>query len=435
MNKIMLAMQFASAALEIVLCYFFLGFLSRICKENIMKYKVYIVICIIVIGIQIYFNKRISFFSYLFFPTEIILVWISVFLIIRERKWMHFLIIWIFNIILTVFDFLGAFGLVQFTVTEKLYNEFLFNNSNIKIIILLVVRIIIMMLLISAALFIKRDHLEIQLESKKLFIINVVGTGGILYLQSHFVNQRFAMSVSIWFFLLFIIMILIILSALVLAYMNMKQKEQMISMRNELLEQNYLEVYDLYRMNAEQFHDFKNHLNIIYEYSQEQKWDKVTEYVSGIREPMACLERRVWSGNDVIDLILNYKRAEAVKAGIQCEIDTDKLKFRHISDQDLCTVFSNIMDNSIEACEKVSFGKPWIKIIIRSKGNIFVLKVTNSLGVKPIEENGKLITMKTKKGLHGLGLMSIRGVVEKYEGIMKYRYDDKEFEISITMYD
>lgn len=83
----------------------------------------------------------------------------------------------------------------------------------------------------------------------------------------------------------------------------------------------------------------------------------------------------------------------------------------------------------------MTLGKPWIKVIIRSKGNILVVKVTNSLGIKPVEKNGKLLTIKEKKGLHGLGLASVNAVVEKYEGVMKYRYDDKEFEISITMYD
>ena len=132
----------------------------------------------------------------------------------------------------------------------------------------------------------------------------------------------------------------------------------------------------------------KNHLNVIYEYCKEERWDKVNEYVYGIREPMAALDRRVWSGNDVIDLILNYKRSEAVNAGIRCDIETDKIELDHIADQDICTVLSNVMDNSIEACKKVVIGKPWIKVIIRSKGNILVVKVNNSLGIKPVEKNG-----------------------------------------------
>lgn len=435
MSMLMLAVQGASATLEALIGYLFLGILSDKCREKFLRHKIYMLVLAVFLGIQIFINKRIVFFSNLWFLTIIFFMWISVIIIVREQKCIHLLLICVFNSILALFDFLGAFGVIWYIGDTKLYKQFLLYTTDMKIVIILFIRIIVTMFLIGAELFIRKNHIEIQLEIRKLLVIALLGVGGIFYFQKIFVDEHLVMSISVWFFILCIIMILIILSMLALAYLKAKQKEQMISIRNELLEHNYTEMYELYRLNAEQFHDFKNHLNIIYEYCQEERWDKVTEYVYGIREPMASLDRRVWSGNDVIDLILNYKKSEAINAGIKCDIETDKIELGHIADQDLCTVLSNVMDNSIEACKKVALGKPWIKVIIRSKGNILVVKVNNSLGVRPVEKNGKLLTIKEKKGLHGLGLASVSAVVEKYEGIMKYRYDDKEFEISITMYD
>lgn len=435
MSMLMLTVQGASVILEAIMVYLFLGMLSEKCREKLLKHKFYIGFWVLFLGAQIYYNKRIVFFSYLFLFTIILFTWVSVILIIKEQKWIHFLLICIFNSILTLFDFLGAFAVVWFNGNKISYEEFLYHTTNLKIYVLFIIRVIVTLFMIGAELFIRKNHIEIQLEYQKLLAIACIGVAGILYFQKIFVDKHLVMSISVWFFILCIIMILIILSMLALAYLKAKQKEQMISIRNELLEHNYTEMYELYRLNAEQFHDFKNHLNVIYEYCQEERWNKVTEYVYGIREPMASLDRRVWSGNDVIDLILNYKKSEAVNAGIRCEIETDRINLDHILDQDLCTVLSNVIDNSIEACKKVMLGKPWIKVIIRSKGNILVVKVNNSLEVKPVEKNGRLITIKEKKGLHGLGLASVNAVVEKYEGIMKYRYDDKEFEISITMYD
>ena len=90
--------------------------------------------------------------------------------------------------------------------------------------------------------------------------IAFVGIVGILYFQKIFVDEHLVMSISVWFVILCIIMILLLLSTLALAYLKAKQKEQMISIRNELLEHNYTEMYELYRLNAEQFHDFKKSL-------------------------------------------------------------------------------------------------------------------------------------------------------------------------------
>lgn len=435
MSILMLAVQCISAVLEACMGYLFLGVLSEKCREKFTEHKIYIGFWVLFTGIQIVYNKRISFFSNAFLFTVIFLTWISIVLILRDNKWVHFLLVCIFNSILALLDFLGAFGVVWFSRGKITYWGFLFNSTELKGVIVLSIRLAFAVFILAAGVFIRKNHIEIQLESKKLFIITCIGLGGILYLQWIFVDERMVMSISIWVFLLFIIIVLFVLSTLILAYMKAKQKEQMISIRNEFLEHNYTEMHELYRLNAQQFHDFKNHLNVIYEYCKEEKWNRVTEYVEGIRTPMASLDRRVWSGNEVMDLILNYKKAEAANAGVRCDIETEKMNLRHISDQDLCTVLSNIMDNAIEACKKMTLGKPWIKVIIRSKGNILVVKINNSIAVKPVEKNGKLVTSKEKKGLHGLGLASVSAVVEKYEGVMKYRYDDKEFEVSITMYD
>lgn len=435
MSILMLAVQCMSAVLEACMGYLFLGVLSEKCREKFAEHKIYIGFWVLFTGVQIVYNKKISFFSSAFLVTVILLTWISVVLILRDNKWVHLLLVCIFNSILALLDFLGAFGVVWLSRGKITYWEFLFNSTELKSVIVLSIRLAFAVFIFGAGVFIRKNHIEIQLESKKLFIITGIGMGGILYLQWIFVDERMVMSISVWVFLLFVIIVLFVLSTLILAYMKAKQKEQMISIRNEFLEHNYTEMHELYRLNAEQFHDFKNHLNVIYEYCKEEKWNRVTEYVEGIRTPMASLDRRVWSGNEVMDLILNYKKAEAANADIQCDIETEKMNLRHISDQDLCTVLSNIMDNAIEACRKMTMGKPWIKVIIRSKGNILVVKINNSIAAKPIEKNGKLVTSKEKKGLHGLGLASVSAVVEKYEGVMKYRYDDKEFEVSITMYD
>ena len=88
----------------------------------------------------------------------------------------------------------------------------------------------------------------------------------------------------------------------------------------------------------------------------------------------------------------------------------------------------------MEACEKVEEEKRWIKIIIKSRGNIIQLDISNSFnGELKKSRAGKLETTKEKKMLHGIGMYSVQQVVEKYGGILKYKDKDEIFKVNISM--
>ena len=169
MSMLMLVVQGASVIMEAIMGYLFLGMLSEECREKFLKHKVYLGFWVLFLGTQIYYNKKIVFFSYLFLFTIILFTWLSVVIIVKEQKWIHFLLICIFNSILTLFDFLGAFAVVWFHGNKISYEEFLFHTTSLKIMVLFTIRVIVTLFMIGAELFIRKNHIEIQLEYQKTF--------------------------------------------------------------------------------------------------------------------------------------------------------------------------------------------------------------------------------------------------------------------------
>ena len=83
--------------------------------------------------------------------------------------------------------------------------------------------------------------------------------------------------------------------------------------------------------------------------------------------------------------------------------------------EDLCVVLGNMLDNAIEASEKVT--DRWINVSIGLRKNGLVIVVENSFdGIIKKNIHGNIISIKENKEHHGYGLKSIRKTVEKYDG-------------------
>ena len=50
------------------------------------------------------------------------------------------------------------------------------------------------------------------------------------------------------------------------------------------------------------------------------------------------------------------------------------------------------------------------------------------------DENGELATTKQNKNVHGIGMLSVKKVVEKYDGDLKINTCDNIFEVVVIMY-
>ena len=93
---------------------------------------------------------------------------------------------------------------------------------------------------------------------------------------------------------------------------------------------------------------------------------------------------------------------------------------------------ANLLDNAIEACEKLSKDRK-IELIIKRKDYYLVCSLINSKSseVKPIRNN--FISSKRQGKEHGYGTRIINGIVEKYNGDIAYEDTQDQLKIHIIM--
>lgn len=135
-----------------------------------------------------------------------------------------------------------------------------------------------------------------------------------------------------------------------------------------------------------------------------------------------------------MDTLLEQKREKAESKAIEFRIQTDRIGELPFSDIEICTLFSNLLDNAIEACEKIEGDRRWIEIYITRKSGMLYLTISNSIKGRPSEQEGKLITNKQNYQLHGYGIKSVQKIVCKYEGDFSYQVHEREFVVTITFW-
>ncbi len=94
-----------------------------------------------------------------------------------------------------------------------------------------------------------------------------------------------------------------------------------------------------------------------------------------------------------------------------------------MEDNDITALFCNLLDNAVEAAEKISEGCIQLHITRQASTPFTFISVINSCRVSPFSKDGRLPSSKKDSLRHGYGLRSITRIVEKYCGDIQMYYD------------
>ncbi len=234
---------------------------------------------------------------------------------------------------------------------------------------------------------------------------------------------------SNWYNVLYLVSsVAVVLCALYLVmkifYMAHQQKEILIqmSMQKDFGEKTILGDEELRRFR----HDYKNHMIVVNAYLERGKIDEAREYLNSLNNSINGVLNKIKTGNFVSDAILNSKAVTAAKSSIEFSFN-GMIPSKGITDEDLCTILSNLIDNAIEACEKIP-DKKVIDIESGISNGFFILSVSNPTGNKI---NPKLKTTKKDKKNHGIGLKNVERALKKYNGVMTADISENTFTADI----
>lgn len=181
-----------------------------------------------------------------------------------------------------------------------------------------------------------------------------------------------------------------------------------------------------YKNQRKMTHDFQNQLSVIYGLAEcEAPNSELSSYIQTILKNSTANSLIVKTGRLVADVLLSQKHDVAQTKGIQFLLQLDDLTHFGLKDEHLVVVLSNLIDNAIEACEKIDNGK--IKKItlvmkVEEESSFLYIENTTAFPVK-ILDNQIVIPMKPSTE-HGYGLKNVVNILNQYHAVFAITYKE-----------
>lgn len=435
MRQIFLSgMQIAISIWELWILYELL-YTTVLNKEYVTKTEKVIGWCnILLVGGLLGINRMYCFFSSPMFLTVVFLTILCMMAINRKKILLMIGIALMYLVLVAILDFIYAFISIEF-LGER-FNEiiYIYTMSWQKEIIYILSRGMILF----GIIMIKNKKKDIQDVVEKCsgvvlvisFLLCILLLKYQLWLDQMASGNRPVEGVSAGVGLLVICFVVALIGVFIVKYQLMKQEKATLVLRDRLLEERYAEMLKSRQL----IHDMKNHLLALQTMEKERRWEELHDYLEEISREVYSGSTKCWTGNTMIDLILNSKKVQADSEGIEFSIETNVIGEISLTDRETISLFGNLLDNAIEACEQVQTGKKWIDLKIRKQQGLFYIEVENSMERRPEERKNQLISRKKDSGVHGYGLKNVRQIVDKYDGTYFYEIREKSFITIISFF-
>ena len=178
-------------------------------------------------------------------------------------------------------------------------------------------------------------------------------------------------------------------------------------------------------------HDMKNHVVCMDRLLSQEKYGKLKEYFYSLSKDLYAFDNQIETGNEIVNQVINIKYATARRLQLPMEIQAALPPQLAIPDHLLCSVLSNLLDNAIEASEKMAEPAVFIKLHIVK--NYLSVTVKNRIEPWQADSAKNRRTTKEQPHLHGLGLQIVEETVKRYNGISSFEVEDGEYVASIML--
>ncbi len=179
-------------------------------------------------------------------------------------------------------------------------------------------------------------------------------------------------------------------------------------------------------------HDINNHMSVIKYFLENEDYKSMSEYINKLSERIPNSKNSNICSNKIINAIFLEKARICKEKNINISFDVCVNSELDIDTIDICTVFGNLIDNAIEACDK-NVGEKFIKISTRVCLNQLHIKIINSKENKIKKQNGKFLSSKIDSNNHGIGLENVKQAVYKNQGDIEFRDFKNLFDVSLYM--
>lgn len=174
-------------------------------------------------------------------------------------------------------------------------------------------------------------------------------------------------------------------------------------------------------------HDLKNQLLTAAALLEQGHDDKALASISSLSGMIKKTSEQSFCANPVVNAVLNNKASSAAERNIRFDTEVLIPAVTGVSDLDLCSLFSNILDNALNAAASSGARDPHISLECRVSRGFLLLSQRNSFDANAEKPDDYY------SGVHGFGMGIIEYIANKYSGRLMHRPDGDEYLTEVTL--
>lgn len=212
---------------------------------------------------------------------------------------------------------------------------------------------------------------------------------------------------------------------------KIKTEMALLALQNECLQENAKDIENMYDTVRALRHDLKNHLLCILSMAEERDVEGIEQYTRQLLQQQNTVNKLImFSGNKVLDAIINSKSAAAERAGVRLSaVITTPLA--GISPEDITIILGNALDNAIRAAKDSQ--RKVVDIHIQPQGAYSSIVIANDIVHPVLSDNPALRTTKNIRYRHGFGIQNMRQAVERNQGLIRFYEQNDRFICDILL--
>ncbi|MCQ4637395.1 ATP-binding protein [Anaerovorax odorimutans] len=235
----------------------------------------------------------------------------------------------------------------------------------------------------------------------------------------------------IWFFITFVTYYLILyMLSETLKYTSLKEEMRITQIQSDIRSALYLQDID----RAEEIRkEILTPLTHLQQLAEAGDAEEIRSCIEGYLEQMTQTTGTPVCDNYTVDTILRHYLSQYKEQQLGTVLQANVTEDIFMSDIEITILLGNLLENALQACLRRTEGDAFIEIRLELSELKLLLSVKNSFSGTILENEDGFLS--SRHSGNGLGTVSVRNIVEKHDGFVRFSYDKQIFTAEVMIYD
>lgn len=179
-------------------------------------------------------------------------------------------------------------------------------------------------------------------------------------------------------------------------------------------------------------HDMRHMSVLMLNYLENKQLDKLAACLQQLNNAVENTTHIKLCGNETIDGIVGYWQLQSTEAHIRFDSNI-AIDVVNINDVDLSIILGNTLENAFYAASNPATTDRFIEIKLATQANMLLVSISNGYSERLVRNNDVFYSAKRDFTEIGIGLESVKQLVEKYKGYVKFNITANVFTVNIAV--